>query len=482
MKTRRLTIGAIGFAILAQSPGVQSQELRADPRVQDALHLLREWTDAQREYTPFPGISIAVVHDQELIWSEGLGYADLETMEPATPGTLYSICSISKLFTSIATMRVRDAGMLRLSDPVNSLLPWFRTNRGGERDLEVTVESLLTHSSGLPNGTGHSEAGGAYPTREELIGRVPELELLYRPRRDGLYSNLGLALAGEIVAELSGMTYERYVTDSILRPLGMSSTTPEIGDVWGSDGMATGYSAPRRGGQRLETDPFEARSMVPALGFASTVEDLVDFARWQFRVLAGEDDAVLSETTLREMYRVHQVDDAWEAPMGLGFTLIRDRGKTFVGHAGFCSGFQSNFALQPDERIAAIAASNSMIPIWTYTSVAYDLVAPAIRAALDDPGGGKAVPADFERFMGGYDLFPWSGEYRVVPWNGGLAALRLPAQDPRTGLRPLRHVEGRRFQAMDDGGWPSGDFVFDVDAEGNVVGVVVDGTPLPRLR
>jgi hypothetical protein len=262
----------------------------------------------------------------------------------------------------------------------------------------------------------------------------------------------------------------------------MSSTVPEIGHTWGSGAIATGYSAPRRGGHRLETEPFEARGMVPALGFASTVEDLIEFARWQFRVLAGDDDGVLSETTLREMYRVHQIDDGWEAPMGLGFILIRDRGRRFVGHAGFCAGFQSNFALQPEDRIAAIAISNSMIPIWTYTSVAYDLFAPAIRAERDDPGGGNATPEQFERFVGSYDLFPWSGEYGVVPWNGGLAALRLPAADPRAALRPLTYVGETRFQALDEGGWPIGEFVFEVDEGGDVVGVVADGTLLPRIR
>lgn len=458
-----------------------AQEVGNDPRVRDALRLLGSWIDAQREYTPFPGISVAIVHDQELVWSTGFGYADLTEGTPATPRTVYSICSISKLFTSIATMQLRDEGLLRLDDPVSSLLPWFRTAGGDDRDAEVTVEGLLTHSSGLPNGTGDSEAG-SYPSREEIIDRVPELGLLYRPRGDDLYSNLGITVAGEIVAELSGQSYESYVTDRILRPLGMSSTIPEIGDAWEWERMATGYSAPRRGGERVETEPFSGGGMVPALGFASTVEDLARFASWQFRALDDDDDEVLSGRTLREMYRVHQVDEAWEAPMGLGFALFRDHGKTFVGHAGFCSGFQSNFALQPDDRIATIAAANTMLPIWSYTSVAYGLVAPAIREARLDPGGAELLPQEFEKYLGSYDLFPWGGEYAVVPWKGGLAALRLPTDNPLSALRPIVHAEGHRFQVMDDGGWASSEFVFEVDERGEVVAVVVEGTRLDRIR
>jgi len=82
---------------LALAPTVsQATNLREDPRVSDAINLLDRWIDAQRDYLQIPGISVAVVHDQEVLWSGGFGYADLESQKPTTAGTVYSICSISK--------------------------------------------------------------------------------------------------------------------------------------------------------------------------------------------------------------------------------------------------------------------------------------------------------------------------------------------------------------------------------------------------
>jgi CubicO group peptidase (beta-lactamase class C family) len=470
--------------VLTASPSIlQGQNLGDDPRVQDAIYLLEQWIDAQRDYEQYPGISIAVVHDQEVIWIAGFGYADLESRRLASPETVYSICSISKLFTSIAAMQLRDEGKFRLNDPVSTLLPWFRIGNPYPDGPAVTVEGLLTHSSGLPNGTGHSEMPPfALPTRGEIIARMPDQETLYPAWQHEHYSNLGLILVGEIVAELSGQSYGDYVTERILRPLGMSSTTPEIGEVQGSERLATGYSAPRRGGGRQEVGPFETHGMAPAMGFASTVEDLAKFASWQFRLLESGSYEMLEANTLREMHRVHYLDPEWETSWGLGFAVSREGGTTFVGHSGFCPGYQSDLILQPDDKIAAIAASNAMIPTWLYTSAAYGLVAPVIRAAQDDPGGGRAIPSEFEKFVGAYDSFPWGGEFQVIPWEGDLAVVRFPSESPRTGFRRLRHIEGNTFRRLEDGDWQSAEYVFELGAQGSVVSMVIDGSPFPRIR
>jgi CubicO group peptidase (beta-lactamase class C family) len=483
----RTPILAFVTILLASPPILQAQDLADDPRVQDAIYLLGQWIDAQREYEPFPGMSVAVVHDQELIWSAGFGYADLESLRPASPETLYSICSISKLFTSIAAMQLWDEGKFRLDDPVSTLLPWFRIGNPYRDGPTLTVESLLTHASGLPNETGSARSTAyptnevtSYPTREEIRTRIPDLETLYPVWQHEHYSNLGLVLVGEIVSELSGLSYGKYVTERILRPLGMSSTTPEVGDVQGSEHLAKGYSAPRRGGGRWEVGPFETNGMAPAMGFASTVEDLAKFASWQFRLLDTGDYEILEANTLRQMQRVHYLDPGWETSWGLGFTVIRDGGKTFVGHSGLCPGYQSTFTLQLDEKIATIAAANSMIPAWRYTSEAYRLVAPAIRAAQDDPGGGRTIPPEFQKFVGTYDAFPWGSERQVIPWAGELAVVRFPGDSPQAGLRRLKHIEGNRF--LVDVGWRNAEVEFELDAEGNVVGLAFEDTSFPRIR
>ncbi len=109
--------------------------LARDPGVAAALTVLDAWiaaTLAQREQ---PGLAIGIVHDQDLIWAKGYGFADLERRLPATPGTIYRIASISKLFTATAVMQLRDAGRLRLDDPVSERLPWFAIKKNYEGGL-----------------------------------------------------------------------------------------------------------------------------------------------------------------------------------------------------------------------------------------------------------------------------------------------------------------------------------------------------------
>lgn len=374
-------------------------------------------------------------------------------------------------------MQLRDEGRFGLDDEVASLLPWFRIGTPDFTAPALTVEGLLTHSSGIPNDlAGRSDMPPSYPTLEEIRAGIPELELHYPAWQHEHYSNLGLVLVGEIISELSGMPYGEYVTERILRPLGMSSTTPEISEMHGTERLATGYSAPRRGGGRRAVLPFEARGMAAALGFASTVEDLARFAAWQFRALDTGDHEILAANTLREMYRTRYMDPETQAEWGLGFTVIRDGAERFVGHAGFCPGFQSNLVLHVED---TIAASNAMVPAWRYTSAAYELLAPAIKAAKDDPGGETTLPPELEKFVGTYDSFPWGSERQVIPWDGGLAVVSFPGDSPRTGMRRLRHLEGNSFEADDN--WRTVEYVFDQDGAGEVVALVLEGTPFPRI-
>jgi len=222
---------AVAILLLASTAAAQQRPLRTHPRVQEAIGLLEIWTDAQVAYQQIPGASMAVVHDQELVWSAGFGLANRERGVEATPQTIYSICSISKLFTSIGVMQLRDAGQVRLDDPVARHLSWFTIRDAYPDAPPVTIEGLLTHSSGLPRESDTpywSAPDFRFPTHDEIVRRLPEQEELYPAQTYHQYSNLGLTLAGEIVAAVSGQPYDGYVRDRILTPLGLASTTPEI--------------------------------------------------------------------------------------------------------------------------------------------------------------------------------------------------------------------------------------------------------------
>lgn len=482
-----LAVQVLAFAVPATA---HSQSLKDDPGVIEAIDLLNRWIDAQRAYDQIPGLSVAIVHDQELLWSAGFGYADLESQRPATPSTMYSICSISKLFTSISAMQLRDGGEFRLDDEVRGLLPWFQLENAHPDGPAVTVEGLLTHSAGLPRESDQPywSAPFDFPTHEEVVEGVQNQETLYPAWQYFQYSNLGLTLVGEIVAEKSGQSYGDYVREHVLNPLGMESTTPEIGEVNGTDKLAIGYSAMTRMGHRKRVEPFEGRGIAPAMGFASTVEDLAKFASWQFRLLETGRHELLDANTLREMQRVHYMDPEWRVSRGLGFSVSHRGDKTFVGHGGSCPGYRSSLQLQMDDQIATIAMANAMINPSTFTRRAYEIIAPAVKAAkaeaeesraeasatesgpdADEHGPKDEAEVDLELYVGIYDSYPWGGESHVIRWKGSLAMVSFPTSDPMAGMTKLKHIEGHTFRRVRSDESLGEEVTFEVDEQGRVV-------------
>jgi CubicO group peptidase (beta-lactamase class C family) len=139
MRTTIATLLAFTLAFLSSPPTTRSR-----PRTRRS-ELARRWPDAQRAYDQIPGMSAAVVHDQKAFERRQRRCRGLA----ASADTLYSICSISKLFTSVAVMQLRDAGKLALDDPLSKHLPWF-TMKPAEGGRDATIAGALTHSAGLP--------------------------------------------------------------------------------------------------------------------------------------------------------------------------------------------------------------------------------------------------------------------------------------------------------------------------------------------
>ncbi|MGB5481954.1 MAG: serine hydrolase domain-containing protein, partial [Eudoraea sp.] len=116
----------------------------------EAFKIIEVWLDAQKDYEKLPGISAAIIKDQEIIWSGAFGKANIEADVNTETNTICSICSISKLFTATAIMKLYDEGKLRLDDKVSDLLPWYNLDQKYSESGPITVRTLLTHSSGLP--------------------------------------------------------------------------------------------------------------------------------------------------------------------------------------------------------------------------------------------------------------------------------------------------------------------------------------------
>src|SRR6185503_12908305 len=153
-----LAVALASSAVIAQSqapePASRATNVASDPDVLGAERLFSAWMDGQIAYRGLPGIVVGVVSDQQLVWARGFGYADIKAKIPMPPETKFRMASHSKLFTAIAIMQLREEGKLRLDDPVEKYLPWFKAAPAGDDDGQITIEQLLSHSSGLQREAG----------------------------------------------------------------------------------------------------------------------------------------------------------------------------------------------------------------------------------------------------------------------------------------------------------------------------------------
>ena len=481
---KRIVCAAAAAAVL--SLPARAQTVAADPRVAAAVELAQTWLDAQRAYDLVPGVSAAIVHDQEVLWSHGFGWADVAGKRPASPSTIYSICSISKLFTSVAVLRERDAGHLHLEEPVSKYLPWFKLKKT-EGEGDITIEGLLTHASGLPRESDSpywSPPDYRFPTHEQIVERLSSQSALYPPETYFQYSNLGLTLAGEVVSATSKTPYDAYVRTNILEPLGLKSTTTEMPEAERGKRLATGYTALDREGKRQAMPFFQARGIGPAAGFASTAEDLARFASWQFRLAEKGGTEILKATSLKEMQRVHWVDPDFETMRGLGFSILRgEGGKAFVGHDGACPGYRTSLLLSPSDEIAIAFLSNANgVDSLAYARDLFDIVAPAVRAAVKEPEKAKAPDPAMRRYAGTYGAQPWTGEAAVLPWEDGLALIFLPTDEPVRDLVRLKKTGENTFRRIRKDETLGEEVVFEMGADGRAVRFTRHSNPHERLK
>ena len=451
-----------------------AKRILADPKVASAIELFEAWTESQMAYRGQPGLSVGIVHDQSLIWSRGFGCADLEQRQPATPTTIYRIASITKLFTSTCIMQLRDEGALQLDDPLAKHLPWFTIRNPHADRPPVTIRHLLTHAGGLPREAAFPYWNtGEFPEPEAIQAALCHQELAIPTESDWKYSNLGMALAGEIVAAVSGMPYAAYVQKNILQPLRMQNT---FVDAIPADHplLATGYGRRMPDNSRALSPYTDCRGIGPAANMASNVEDLAKFAALQFRGGPRKGKQILGGSSLQEMQRVHWLNADWSAGRGLGFFVWRLGGRTLVGHGGALLGYRTEFQLAPADKVAVIVMTNADdgLPL-TYIEKAFQWVVPPVVAAAQ--AGAKpaakagAAEEQWQAYTGRYRS-QW-GDSQVLIYGGELVIVYPTDPDPLAGMAKLKPQGPHTFRIatkehFDNNGELA---VFELDASGKVV-------------
>jgi len=474
------TLLLMGFALSAQAqnstPQTTAVNVAADPDVLGTERLFSAWLQGQIAYRGIPGVEVGVVSDQALVWSKGFGFANLKAKLPMDSTTKFRMASNSKLFTAVAIMQLREAGKLGLDDPVVKYLPWFTPKPAGNDDGPITIEQLLSHSSGLPREAGDHWVSLQFPTEEDVKRLFADRQAAFAPAVRWKYSNLGFTVAGMVVEQVSGERWADYVEAHIFKPLGMNGSSVDKNVA----GLAVPYGRRMPDGTR-EVLPFvDSRGMAAATGLTSDVEDMAKFMSAQFRRGQRGGAQIVSSGSWREMLRVRSVDEDWTSGTGLGFDVKRIKGRTYIGHGGGYPGNTTQTLIQLDDKVGVIVLTNTndSFPSIIAQQLMSTVGQAVATAAAPKPPEVTWDPA-WERYAGLYrGRF---SDQQVVLLNKKLVIVtpNAPNLDDRITLEPLGN--GRfRFTAP-TGGNEIGEVVRFVELSGQPMRMYIGDSWIDRV-
>jgi CubicO group peptidase (beta-lactamase class C family) len=365
--------------------------------------------EAQRD-SRLPSLTAAVFRAGQVVWSQAIGLADVEAGIEASVDTQYAVASITKTFTAVAVMQLRDEGKLDLDDPLERFLPDVAHG-------ELALRRMLAHASGLQREPpGEVWESLVFPDADELLARLPEAEQVLPGATAWHYSNLAYALLGQVVTRIAGTPFHEHVEERLLGPLGLSRTT------WGFDPphaqpyFVEPYSDSVRREPELDLGGKGGES-----GLCSAVGDL---ARWGSFV-CDPDESLLARASVDQMHEVQiMAEPDWTLGWGLGIELWRRGDRIFGGHTGGFPGFISMLVYSRRERIGAVVLTNSgrwpkaMETGLALLEAALEELAPAPEPWVPEP----APPPEIEPLLGRW----WSeGREFVFSWRHDRLEARL---------------------------------------------------------
>ncbi|WBB66939.1 serine hydrolase domain-containing protein [Micromonospora sp. WMMD812] len=376
-----------------------------------------------------PAVSAALHRADRPLWTCAVGWTGNDTA--LDPQTRFRIGSVTKTFTAVLTLQCRDDGLLDLDDPV-----------GRHLDLpahgELTVRRLLSHTAGLqrePYGDVWDTLRA--PDAEQLLADLARAERVLPPGRRYHYSNLGMALLGRLVAELRGGTWAEVLTDRVLIPLGLTTTTVTPGPR-----AATGFLVDAYSDEAHPEPPTDFGAVGPAAQLWSTAGDMARWAAFLADPAALDaTGAVLAPATLDEMrWPVTVTDETlWGGGFGLGLILVPQGGRVMhVGHDGAMPGFLAGvYGRRGGEGTPAAMGCAVLVSSGT-ASEALDLPHRLLAAAVEhDPAEiepwrpGPPAPESLRGLLGRW----WGEGYEYAfSWHDG--ALRARGADDPAGKPP----------------------------------------------
>lgn len=387
--SRNLRVLKLGIACLAFVVTLVPVAAGADVEKLDA------YFEQARQAWNVPGMAVVIVKNGEIVLAKGYGVKEMGEPERVDAETLFAIASNSKAFTALAIGMLVEEGKIGWDDPVTKTLPWFRLYDPYVTN-EIRIRDLLCHRSGLGTFSGDLLWYQTSYDRQEVLQRVRYLEPTGSFRQDFGYSNLMFIAAGEIIAKVSGKSWDEFVRARILEPLGMRQTRTAATGVEMLPNVAVPHSD---FSGTLEAYPWV--SWDAAAAAAGVVSNVKDMARWvQLQLSQGEIDGkrIVGDQVFDVLWTLHtslpvtrSMREVYPSThfrgYGLGWALFDYKGKKVVNHGGAYDGMFSRVALVPEEQLGLVVLTNSN------TSLPAALMYQVLDAYLDSDS--KDWSADF---------------------------------------------------------------------------------------
>jgi len=444
--------------------------------LEKSVAYIKDWLRFRYERDEMPGYVAAVSYKGKIILNEAYGYANLETKEKMTPDHIFRIASHSKTFTATAIMQLQEQGKLRIDDYVADYLAWLGVHPD-PRWHKVTIRQLLSHGAGvIRDGEDGSywSLNRPFPSEAQLQTELSSADLILDNNTAMKYSNYGYSLLGLVIQAVSGVAFNTYVVDNIIKPLHLKNTGPEYSDNISSP-FVTGYTRRDYQKKRLPIAHIDTKGMSAATGFYSTTEDMC--AYFHSHIVGTE--TILGNESKKEMQRTQ-----WQAKRtgfkedyGLGFEIDYIGERRTFGHGGGFPGQITKTLCDPEDQLIVIVLSNG-IDSWS------GYIAKNILKVIDyfQSNSTKTAKHDMKRFEGRF-IALWS-ILDLVAMGDKMVTAYPNSWEPFEAANELSYIDDKTLKITKTDSFSSeGELVyFTYNSDGSIKSLTYagDGTFMPE--
>ncbi|HSB92716.1 MAG TPA: serine hydrolase domain-containing protein, partial [Flavitalea sp.] len=369
MKNTKRTTAFLFIVFISGFSGIIRAQQPATDAIRSSATIIDSMFSSFARAQHFPGLSYALIADGKVVHTGNVGLINIEKKIPSSSNAAFRIASMSKSFTAMAILKLRDMGRLNLDDPAYKYIPEMKGQRYLTKDASaVTIRNLLSHEAGFPedNPWGDRQLAVTDATLENLIREG--ISYSNDPAIEYEYSNLGFAMLGLIIKKVSGTSYQDFIATNIWKPLGMNNTWWEYSKI-PEDQLAHGY---RWVNANWVEQPMLHDGAYGAMGgMITTIDDFSKYVLFHLSAWPPSDDketGPVSRSTVREIQHpssVPTMNASYKYPSGrpcpsmssyaFGLRFTRDcDGRISVGHAGGLPGFGSQWTILPQYGLGII--------------------------------------------------------------------------------------------------------------------------------